>query len=52
MTEGVIIGGWNYVIAAYTVVVGILTVYSIVLLRRYRASTRKTNEDAPSAFPE
>jgi hypothetical protein len=36
MAEGVIIGGWNYVIAAYVVFAGVLIVYASTLALRYR----------------
>ena len=44
MSEGVIIGGWNYVIAAYSITATGLILYTWSLVARYRRSTRD-NED-------
>ncbi len=36
MPEGVIVGGWSYVIAAYGISVVVLAAYTFVLLSRLR----------------
>ena len=38
MSEGVIVGGWNYVVAAYAVTGGGLAVYIWTLIARLRKS--------------
>ena len=38
MPEGVIIGGWNYVIAAYAVLLSVVGVYAVTLVRRANAA--------------
>lgn len=44
MSEGVIIGGWNYVIAAYVVFAGVLIVYASTLALRYRRAREGRTE--------
>ncbi len=44
MSEGVIIGGWNYVVAAYSITAAGLLLYFLSLVARYRKSSRQ-NED-------
>jgi hypothetical protein len=38
MPEGVIVGGWNFVIAAYTVTTVALVAYAVSLFTRRRQS--------------
>ncbi len=41
MSEGVIVGGWNFVIAAYCITAAGLVFYSWSLIRRTRQQNRK-----------
>lgn len=41
MPEGVIVGGWNFVVAAYSVTFAGLAIYAWSLIRRTRAEARK-----------
>jgi len=45
MPEGVIFGGWSYVIWAYAVTGGVLAAYGWSLYRRWRAEQERV-EDA------
>lgn len=36
MTDGVIVGGWSYVVAAYSITVAALAVYAWSLVHRRR----------------
>jgi hypothetical protein len=36
MSGGVVIGGWNFVIAAYSVTLAVLAVYGVSLVTRLR----------------
>ena len=40
MTEGVVVGGWGYVIAAYTVTALGFLIYGIMLVTRLRDTGR------------
>ena len=44
MPEGVIVGGWSYVTAAYAVTVVVLAAYGWSLLRRWRAEERRSRD--------
>jgi hypothetical protein len=37
MSAGVITGGWNFVIAAYSITVAVLAIYGVSLITRLRA---------------
>lgn len=50
MPQGVIVGGWSYVIAAYAVVAIGLALYAVSLFQRLR-SARRQLEAAASAAP-
>jgi hypothetical protein len=41
MVEGVIVGGWSYVIGAYAVVVIGLALYAVSLFQRLRSARRQ-----------
>lgn len=41
MTEGVIVGGWSYVIGAYAVVAIGLAIYAVSLFQRLRSVRRQ-----------
>ena len=45
MPEGVIYGGWTYVIAAYGITVVALTTYGVHLFRRLRSETGEVRDD-------
>jgi len=44
MSEGVIIGGWSYVVAAYSITAAGLVLYFWSLITRYRRSTRDSED--------
>jgi len=45
MAEGVIVGGWNFVIAAYSVTVVGLVGYGLSLRRRLRSIDQQGDEE-------
>jgi hypothetical protein len=45
MTQGVVTGGWGYVIAAYTITAGVLLVYGVTLITRLREARSRTAEE-------
>ncbi len=50
MPEGVIVGAWQYVVAAYLVTGGILAAYAASLLLRRRAQRRRAlDRDQPAS---
>jgi hypothetical protein len=42
MTQGVVTGGWNFVIAAYSVTAAVLIIYAISLIARLRDEQRRS----------
>jgi hypothetical protein len=46
MTQGVIQGGWNFVVAAYTVSAVVLVGYAISVHSRYRAERERARREA------
>jgi hypothetical protein len=46
---GVVQGGWEFVIAAYTVTTLVLGGYAVVLHRRYRAERARASREASRA---
>lgn len=44
MTEGVIVGGWNYVIAAYSITTAGLALYAWSLIARSRANEKDESQ--------
>lgn len=49
MPEGVIVGGWSYVIGAYAVVAVGLTLYAVSLFQRLRSVRRRLGSAAGPA---
>lgn len=45
MPEGVIVGGWNFVVAAYSLVGTGLLLYAIHLLARLRSTRRQVDRE-------
>ena len=45
MTQGVVIGGWNFVIAAYSLTAAVLTIYGVSLMTRLRAARSEQPHD-------
>ncbi len=45
MPEGVIVGGWSYVIAAYSVTFVVMAVFAWSLQRRRRAEDERSEDD-------
>ena len=48
MTGGVVTGGWNFVIAAYSVTVAVLTIYGVTLITRLREERLRATEGEES----
>jgi len=47
--QGVIVDGWGYIIAAYTITAVLLSGYAISLILRWRSSRRRTvDPDRPT----
>ncbi len=44
MTQGVVTGGWSFVIAAYAITAAVLTIYGVTLLTRLREEQRHERE--------
>ena len=42
MTQGVVTGGWNFVVAAYTVTVVVFLIYGVSLIARLRDEQRRS----------
>ena len=42
MTQGVITGGWSFVVAAYSITAAVLVVYAVSLLARLRDEERRS----------
>ena len=42
MTQGVVTGGWNFVVAAYSITAAVFLVYAISLIARLRAEQRRS----------
>jgi len=42
MTQGVVTGGWNFVIAAYSITAAVLVIYAISLIARLRDEQRRS----------
>jgi hypothetical protein len=42
MTQGVVTGGWNFVIAAYSITAAVLIIYGISLIARLRDEQRRS----------
>ena len=36
MTQGVVSGGWNFVVAAYSITAAVLVIYGVTLITRLR----------------
>jgi len=45
MTQGVVTGGWNFVIAAYAITAAILTIYGVTLITRLREERLRASKD-------
>ena len=41
MTQGVVSGGWNFVIAAYGVTAAVLVIYGVTLITRLREARKR-----------
>jgi hypothetical protein len=39
--NGVIVGGWDYVLGAYGLTAGVLAIYGLSVVRRYRAEMER-----------
>ena len=42
MTQGTITGGWNFVVAAYTLTAAVFLIYGISLIARLRDEQRRS----------
>jgi hypothetical protein len=46
MTGGVVTGGWNFVVAAYSITAAVLTIYGVTLITRLREERLRAAKDA------
>jgi len=46
MSGGMVTGGWNFVIAAYTVTFSVLFIYGVSIVTRLREERSRTREEA------
>ncbi len=46
MSGGVVTGGWNFVIAAYTVTFSVLFIYGVSIVTRLREERSREKEEA------
>jgi hypothetical protein len=46
MNGGVITGGWNFVVAAYSITVAVLAIYGVTLITRLREERLRASKDA------
>jgi hypothetical protein len=42
---GVIVGGWEYVVAAYVLTAAVLTFYGLSIVIRYRSETKRRDHE-------
>jgi len=42
MTQGMVTGGWNFVVAAYTLTAAVFLIYGISLIARLRDEQRRS----------
>lgn len=45
MTQGVVTGGWNFVIAAYGITAAVLLLYGVTLITRLREARSRSVEE-------
>jgi hypothetical protein len=48
MSAGVVTGGWNFVIAAYSITIAVLTIYGVTLITRLREERLRTSGNEES----
>ncbi|HEX3108822.1 MAG TPA: hypothetical protein VHU41_06980 [Thermoanaerobaculia bacterium] len=48
MSAGVVTGGWNFVIAAYSITVAVLAIYGVTLITRLREERLRVAESRDS----
>ncbi len=45
MSGGVVTGGWNFVVAAYAITFGVLAIYGVTLVTRFRDEFKRAAEE-------
>lgn len=45
MSQGIVAGGWNFVIAAYGVTAAVLVLYGVTLITRLREARSRSTEE-------
>lgn len=45
MTQGIVAGGWNFVIAAYGITAAVLVLYGVTLVTRLREARSRAAEE-------
>ena len=45
MSQGIVAGGWNYVIAAYGITAAVLVLYGVTLITRLREARSRSSEE-------
>jgi len=48
MSGGVVTGGWNFVIAAYSITVAVLAIYGVTLIARLREERLRASQGEES----
>jgi hypothetical protein len=48
MSAGVVTGGWNFVIAAYSITIAVLTIYGVTLITRLREERLRSSGNEES----
>jgi len=45
MTQGVVSGGWNFVVAAYSITAAVLVIYGVTLITRLRDEISRADRE-------
>ena len=45
MSQGIVSGGWNFVIAAYGITAAVLVLYGVTLITRLREARSRSTEE-------
>ena len=45
MSQGIVSGGWNFVIAAYGITAAVLVLYGVTLITRLREAKSRSTEE-------
>lgn len=45
MSQGIVSGGWNFVVAAYGITAAVLVLYGVTLITRLREAKSRSSEE-------